>query len=583
MEKYNKKSFLTLIAFILKETKEFFWGYIAFFVISSIWAIDQVLRPYLIKLIINSLEKKEEAIALSILIGVYLCLSLFIILVFRAYDILCIWMYPRLRQHIILRLTDHAISKPIDYLQNHSPGEITSKIQTIASSFVEIPRIVIDEFYARCLSMVAISYTLFVVHTTIGLLFLAWITIFFVYAYFTNDKGRFLSDIASSKISEVMGKITDTLHNHSIVKIFSREREEHQNTILWTNQLLRIERLRERFYMKIWTFQGAAFFIIQGISCFILIKSYQKGDVTPGDFVLVITLNIATLDTLGELSHNFTFFTNTLSRIYQGMELLSEPSQERIFPQVISEKNDTITFEEPSISFDHVSFSYTKIDPLFHDVSLIIPPFQKVGIVGKSGSGKSTFVKLLLGIILPQEGNIFLGSLNIKDVPSWSIQNYITFIPQEPFLFARSIYENIAYAKPDASYDEIINAAIDAQIHSFITQLPRQYNTKISPQGLNLSGGQRQRISLSRAFLKKSPVIILDEPTSALDNTTSALIEETLEKLTVDKTFLFISHKIASLEKMDRILVFDHGRIVEDGSPSELKNLGGLYHFMQTL
>jgi ATP-binding cassette subfamily B protein len=224
-----------------------------------------------------------------------------------------------------------------------------------------------------------------------------------------------------------------------------------------------------------------------------------------------------------------------------------------------------------ALSFDHVHYGYAGApSPLFTDLHVAIPAGQKVGLVGRSGSGKTTFVKLIQRIHEVTDGAITLGGVDVAQVPLSDLRRHIALVPQEPVLFHRSLAENIAYARPEATLDEVRDAAQRAGAAEFIARLPKGYGTEVGERGVKLSGGERQRVAIARAFLSDAPVLVMDEATSSLDSEAEAKVADAAERLMDGRTTLVIAHRLATVERMDRILVFDQGRIVEDGTPTEL-------------
>ncbi|GGX55066.1 multidrug ABC transporter ATP-binding protein [Tateyamaria omphalii] len=236
-----------------------------------------------------------------------------------------------------------------------------------------------------------------------------------------------------------------------------------------------------------------------------------------------------------------------------------------------------------TLAFNHVTYGYAGApSPLFNDLSVEIPAGQKVGLVGRSGSGKTTFVKLIQRIHELTDGAITLGDTDIAQVSLAELRRHIALVPQEPVLFHRSLAENIAYARPGATLDEVREAAERAGAGDFIARLPKGYGTEVGERGVKLSGGERQRVAIARAFLSDAPVLVMDEATSSLDSEAEARVAEAAERLMEGRTTLVIAHRLATVERMDRILVFDRGRIVEDGTPAELMaREDGLYRALR--
>jgi ATP-binding cassette subfamily B protein len=311
---------------------------------------------------------------------------------------------------------------------------------------------------------------------------------------------------------------------------------------------------RDWYFLKINAFQGGSFVAYQAICLWWLINGLQNHEISSGDFVLVVTVNISLVQILWNFSHYIHDLAEVIGNVNQGLSIALAPIQikDRDHAKPLHVKKGEVIFES-------VKFHYKNAGPLFDNLSISIPPNQKVGLVGYSGSGKSTFVNLILRLYEINQGNIMIDDNNIAEVTLESLRQAIAVIPQDPALFHRSIKENIGYSKPDSSEEEIISAAKKAQAHQFIMQLPEGYNSLVGERGVKLSGGQRQRIAIARAFLKDPPLLILDEATSQLDSITEDLIQASLIELMNGKTTLIVAHRLSTLLHMDRIIVFDHG------------------------
>lgn len=229
------------------------------------------------------------------------------------------------------------------------------------------------------------------------------------------------------------------------------------------------------------------------------------------------------------------------------------------------------------IVFDRVNFAYGPNAKVFEDLCVHIQPGERVGLVGFSGSGKSTLVNLLLRFYDLDAGEIRLDGQSVRAVTHKSLSENIAMIPQDTTLFHRTLLENIRYGRINATDEEVIDAAKKAHCHEFISQMPDQYDTEVGERGVKLSGGQRQRIAIARAMLKDAPILVLDEATSALDSVTEGLIQESLGRLMEARTCIVIAHRLSTLTGMDRILVFDQGRIIESGHHDALMALSGHY------
>jgi ATP-binding cassette subfamily B protein len=275
---------------------------------------------------------------------------------------------------------------------------------------------------------------------------------------------------------------------------------------------------------------------------------------------------------LFELSHQLRDFITNWGSVEQALTLLKDATEIQDAPSA-----GELVVNKGKIVFDNVNFNYKGAEPLFDDTAVTIEPGQKVGLVGYSGGGKTTFVNLILRLYDVTNGCVLIDGHDIKQVTQDSLRANIGMIPQDPSLFHRSLMENIRYGKIDASDEEVIEASKRAHAHEFIGKLSNGYESLVGERGVKLSGGQRQRIAIARAILKNAPILILDEATSQLDSVTENFIQKSLKELMAGKTTIVIAHRLSTLLHMDRILVFDTGKIVADGTHSELLAKSSLY------
>ena len=314
-----------------------------------------------------------------------------------------------------------------------------------------------------------------------------------------------------------------------------------------------------------------ALFSITGIM-FLTINFWQKGIITLGDVVFIITtiLNLMTIASTAAIEMSYLF--RELGVINEALKIVRDPLdiKEGKSPKPLKVKKGKIEFKK-------VSFKYTRNNKVFKNKNLTIEGGQKIGLVGLSGSGKTTFVNLILRLYDITSGKILIDSQDISNVTVDSLRNNITLIPQEPRLFNRSILENIKYSKEDATYEEVVEACKKAHCHEFIMNLEHQYDSVVGEMGSKISGGQKQRIAIARAILKNAAILIMDEATSALDSHTEKYIQDSIGYLSRNKTTIIIAHRLSTLLKVDRILVFNQGTIIEDGSHDELIKKAGHY------
>ena len=325
---------------------------------------------------------------------------------------------------------------------------------------------------------------------------------------------------------------------------------------------------------------GQAVLITVGLVAVMLLAAIgvQAGELTVGDFVLVNAYMIQITMPLNFLGTVYREIRQALVDMRQMFDLLDEPSEVRDRPNAPALKVD-----RGRVRLEAVSFSYDPDRQILRNVNIDVPAGQTIAIVGPSGSGKSTIGRLLFRFYDVTGGALSIDGQDVRDVTQDSLHQAIGVVPQDTVLFNDTIYYNIAYGREDATHDEIIDAARDAQIHDFIMSLPDQYDTRVGERGLKLSGGEKQRVGIARTLLKNPPILLLDEATSALDSETEHEIQDALERAGRGRTVITIAHRLSTVLNADRIVVLENGAVVESGSHEELLKHKGRYLDLWTL
>jgi len=466
------------------------------------------------------------------------------------------------------RLMRHSLS----LFQTNFAGNLANKAKDIMSSIPDVCKLITYQFFSQFLSIAAAIFTVWTVDYTFALLLIAWVMLFVSGALLFSRKAKPLSTTASEVRSSVIGIMVDMLSNIASIHLFASQQSESKRLRKSLDKWVASDQARDWLFLYMFAFQGFSFALYQALCFVLLIMGFKKGTVTGGDFALILTINMNIINTLWTLSSDIGLLSDHLGNITQGLSTILSPLTITDAPHATS-----LCITEGRICYDNVTFHYPQSELFFKKISVVIEPGQKVGLVGYSGSGKSTFVNLILRLHDVTSGHIFIDNQDIRTVTQHSLHKAIGTIPQDPSLFNRALRENICYGRPDATDAEIIEAAKQAHAHEFISELPHGYDMTVGERGSKLSGGQRQRIAIARAVLKNAPILILDEATSQLDTITERKIQESLWQLMQGKTTIIIAHRLSTLLHMDRILVFDQGSIVEDATHYELLARNGLY------
>jgi ATP-binding cassette, subfamily B, bacterial len=320
-------------------------------------------------------------------------------------------------------------------------------------------------------------------------------------------------------------------------------------------------------------FQYSAAAVLKIGVLYYALQLWGRGEITVAEFVVASTTTLLIINEARNLSRRFLEFFEYIGNVTNGVNTLVKSHEVIDAPGA-----QPMPIERGRIEFDDVSFGYTNEQLIFQHLDVVIPAGQRVGLVGFSGSGKSTFVSLILRLYDPQGGGILIDGHDIRAMTQESLHSQLSLIPQDPNLFHRTLMENIRYGRLEATDEEVVDAARKAHADGFIRNIKDQYSSLVGERGVKLSGGQRQRIAIARVVVKNAPILILDEATSSLDSITEQAIQETLNEVMQGKTVIVVAHRLSTIAHLDRILVFDQGRIVEDGTHEQLLALGGSYH-----
>ena len=558
--------------------------------VAIIWAIDFSLRPYLIKSIIDIIPSVIASGSVDIItmqIYYYFCLIISVFFVFRLYEWVILTLHPRMIKNIGEMIMLKLMDKSYTFFQNQFSGSLANKVGDVTNGISTILNMLIDSLLANIIALTLATYTVYTVSPNLSLVLVIWTIVFLILSLKFSGRASVLSKNTAEKRSDILGLIVDILTNIFSVRVFANKGYEKNNLSKAYQKFTRSYKTRDWFFMKIHALQEVSFIVYQALCIVWLIQCIKQGTVTSGDFAMIMMINMSVVNSLYSLSHNIHSFSESFGNVMQGLETIYDNTNDHTIynfhnkhhqisqSQILSPKykeND-----KGEVRFKNLSFSYPNSHQIFKNMSVVIPACQKVGIIGYSGGGKTTFMNLILGLFEASSGQILLDGIDIKTISRKALYSKIGLIPQDIALFNRTLMENIRYGCIEATDEEVINAAKKAKAHSFISKLPKGYHSSVGERGIKLSGGERQRIAIARAILKKAPILLLDEVTNQLDSITEHEIQESLEILMKDKTSIIIAHKLSTILHLDRILVFDNGNIVQDGCHQELIKQEGLY------
>ncbi len=484
---------------------------------------------------------------------------------------------PNLRKLVMTRLHRWTLGHSITFFDNEFAGRIAQKEVTAARALTDV---VVEFLHTVLFAAASIAAAFAIVATIdwrIGVMVIIWVFGFFCLMKYFLPRIRVRSAARAEAQAVTTGQIVDTVSNIKIVKLFTNAFYEDGAALKAFNYLRQTS--KDYGVMLIWfritllTYSGVIFIGV----LFATIYLWVNGQATPGAMVAGGSVAMRLMMMAGWISFSIMTIYSNLGEVENGMITLTPA-------HTLVDKKDakTLMVNKAEVQFDNISFAYGRENGGIKNVTLTVPPGEKLGIVGASGAGKSTLVSLLLRLHDAEQGAVLIDGQNLHDVTQDSLRNNIGMVTQETSMFNRSAKDNILYGRPDASDEDVVRAAVKAEADEFIRGIVdnkgrKGYDAHLGERGVKLSGGQRQRIALARAILKDAPILVLDEATSALDSEVEASIQAALERVMEGKTVLAIAHRLSTIARMDHIIVLDQGKIVEAGTHNYLLAQNGLY------
>lgn len=484
---------------------------------------------------------------------------------------------PAVTTRIRWQTHTHVLRQSLGFFQNDFAGRIATRIMQTGASLRESVVQAVDAIWYMAVHVVGALVIFWEADARLVVPLLVWIALYGVVIRVFVPRIQKLSTEASEARSWLTGRVVDSFTNILTVKLFAHaEREEAYAREAMQAHLERHQAsLRNLTIMELvlYTLNGALLVAVAGLSLWL----WSHEAVSMGAITAAMTLSIRIIAMSGWILFTVAGIFENIGVVHEGMQTIA-----RDYEVVDRPDARQLVVPKGEIRFQDVRFHYGKVKSVLEDVSLTIRPGEKVGIVGRSGAGKSTLVNVLLRFYDLEAGRILIDGQDIAAVTQESLRANIGLVTQDTSLLHRSVMDNILYGRPEAGRAEAIAAAKRAHAHEFIEGLEdlngrRGYDAHVGERGVKLSGGQRQRIAIARVLLKNAPILVLDEATSALDSEVEAAIQESLAILMAGKTVIAIAHRLSTIAAMDRLIIMDGGRIVEQGSHTELLRKGGLY------
>ena len=467
-------------------------------------------------------------------------------------------------------LFNHLTGHPMRYFAQHFSGSLANRISSAGAAAGSIYGGLAWKIIPPCVDFLGAVVVLYTVKVAMANVLILCVLLVAALITVVGVRGRSKHIDFAAHSARVGGEMVDLVSNIWTIKAFSARERERQRLEASIGVEARAQRRSWIYLEKARVLHDICLSVMAGGMLGWAILLWRADAVTAGDVVLVSALTFRILHGSRDLALALVDTSQQLGVIADTLLII-------IQPYTLSDAKAELKPSRGAIRVIDVAYHYPEGRRIFEHLNLDIPAGQRVGIVGSSGAGKSTLLSLLQRLDDVSSGVILIDDRDIRAVSQDSLRKQIAVVPQEPTLFNRSIYENIAYGLPDARYEDVIQASRQAYCHEFIRALPESYDTLVGERGVKLSGGQRQRLGLARVFLKNAPILILDEATSALDSHSEAVIQAALAKLMHGRTVLVVAHRLSTVANFDRVIVLHDGQIIEDGPPMQLRRQGGVY------
>ncbi len=494
-------------------------------------------------------------------------------LIWRAISFLTAYWQPKLMAEMTIGSYAYLLRHSYEFFSNSFSGSLLRKVQRLGRTFENITDKYLFNIIPLIVRIPAMMVVVYAFSPTIAFAILGWIILYLLCMYAFNRWVTKYNLEKADNDTKVTGLLADGITNSTTIKLFSGFKHEESLAFKAMEVLRKLRTLTWNLNMALESLQAALMIGFEVGVFFIAVHFWKAGTLTIGDFALIQYLVVNLFVRVWDFGRLFREMNEAYADADEMVTILNTPYSISDTPRA-----KKLQVKNGEIIFDHVNFSYRQTRKILNDFSLQIVHGEKVALVGPSGAGKSTVTKLLLRFYDPEEGKVFIDGQDVSKVTQESLRNTVSYVPQDPVLFHRTLLDNIRYAAPKATDAQVIKAAKLAHCHEFIQDFPEKYQTFVGERGVKLSGGERQRVAIARAILKNAPILILDEATSSLDSESEQLIQSALDRLMKNKTTIVIAHRLSTIMKMDRIVEMQDGQVTDIGTHNELiSRKGGMY------
>ena len=534
-------------------------------------AMNLFAGPFIIAQLLSIIQHNQlhDAKNLWTLIALYGASELWTSVIGNRLITYIVWTFETAMQRdLYARCFSKLTNQTLFFHSNKFGGSLVSQTNKLVGAVESFWDTIIWSILPLVISLVGSIIVLSTLLWQYALFLLIFSIVFSLVVYYGSKPMAKLTKKEAKSSNKLNGQLADVISNVLAVKSSGAEATEQKfftkTVSSWRNSSLDVM----RGFLKISTVYSSISMTIKVSAAAFAVYAAQNNLISVAAVYLIITYTSSVTRELWNMNGIMRNYNRIIGNANDMVEILQTPTT------LIDKSSSKLEVTNGEISMDKITFTHDEGqgDTLFHDFSLDIKPGEKIGLVGASGSGKTTLTKLLLRFADIDSGKITIDGQDISEVTQASLRAKIAYVPQEPLLFHRSVRENIAYGRPDATDAEIEEAAKKASAYDFIVGLKDGFDTMVGERGIKLSGGQRQRVAIARAILKDAPILVLDEATSALDSESEALIQKSLKTLMKNRTSIVIAHRLSTISKLDRIIVLKNGKIVEDGSHDELIN-----------